>query len=423
MQSKSKSYNTKLVVYNKKSILISKVYIMKKIEGEIFNFSKNNDETIQKTDEEINTKYKKGEIRIVTEQARYPIKNIRGMLESGDYKRNPEYQRRKRWDNGKKSRLIESFIINVPLPPIFLYEYEYSKYEVMDGLQRLTAIDDFYMDGFALVGLEYWQELEGKRYSELPSEIKAGIDRRYLSSIILLQETAKDEKEAQELKQIVFERLNSGGEDLEPQETRNALYPGKFNQLCIELSKNETFKIMWRIPSDEEMLDEKKLIDEKIYRQTEIDRYKTMEDVELVLRFFAFRFVDLYNHKMKDFLDEYLKQANQWSDNTLEELRQLFIDTIELGYNIFGKDAFTHITSNTVTKTIYEPLMQSLSKYLEYKDILLIHKEKINENKFSNDDDLILDNGKELFDGKYAHRGVLVKRIEYFDKLFEKYIK
>lgn len=402
---------------------------MIRIDGEVFNLNKKNAKKIERTDEEINTKYKKGEIRIITEQARYPIKNIRGMLESGDYKRNPEYQRRKRWDNGKKSRLIESFIINVPLPPIFLYEYEYSKYEVMDGLQRLTAINDFYMDSFALEGLEYWQELEGKKYSELPSEIKAGIDRRYLSSIILLQETAKDDKEAEELKQIVFERLNSGGEDLTAQETRNALYPGKFNQLCIELSKNEIFKKMWRIPSYEEMLDEKKLIDERIYRLTEIERYKTMEDVELILRFFAFRFLSLYNHIMRDFLDEYLKQANKWSDNTLTKLRQCFIDTIELGYNIFAKDAFTLIglqkndkPSNTVTKTIYEPLMQSLSKYLEYKDKLLEYKKEINTNKFSNKNDLILPNGKELFDGKYAHKGVLEKRIEYFDKLFEQYI-
>lgn len=401
---------------------------MKKFNGELFELSKDNSYTEEKTDEEINAKYKKGEIRIVTEQARYPIKNIKSMLESGDYKRNPEYQRRKRWDNGKKSRLIESFIINVPLPPIFLYEYEYSKYEVMDGLQRLTAIDDFYNNRFKLEGLEYWKELEGKKYSDLPTEIKSGIDRRYLSSIVLLEETAKTQEEAERLKQIVFERLNSGGEDLEAQETRNALYNGKFNQLCLKLSANEIFKKMWRIPTDEEMQNEKQLLDEKRYTQTQINRYKKMEDVELVLRFFAFRFLDSYTHNMKDFLDNYLKQANRWSENTITSLENHFINNITLIYKIFGENAFTHLPknekqSNTATKTIYEPLMQSISKYTNYKEILLYNKEEICKNKFSNQDDLILDNGKELFDGKYAHRTIIQKRIEYFDKLFEQYIK
>jgi uncharacterized protein with ParB-like and HNH nuclease domain len=111
----------------------------------------------------------------------------------------------------------------MPLPPVFLYEYDYSKFEVMDGLQRLTTIFDFYSGNFALEDLGYWKELEGKRYDELPGEIQKGIDRRYISSIVLLEETAKTPEEAEALKQIVFERLNSGGEKLTAQETRNAL--------------------------------------------------------------------------------------------------------------------------------------------------------------------------------------------------------
>lgn len=106
------------------------------------------------SDEEINDKYTKGDVRIITEQGRYPLTAISGMLGSGNYERNPEFQRRHRWDTSKKSRLIESFIMNVPVPPIFLYEAKYSYYEVMDGLQRLTAIDDFYSNGFPLTNLE-----------------------------------------------------------------------------------------------------------------------------------------------------------------------------------------------------------------------------------------------------------------------------
>ncbi|MES9673669.1 GmrSD restriction endonuclease domain-containing protein, partial [Bacillus pseudomycoides] len=237
------------------------------------------------TDEEINEKYIKGEVRIVTEQGRFQLTTIENIVEGEDYILNPEYQRRHRWNNERKSKLIESFIMNVPVPPIFLYEKDYSVYEVMDGLQRLTAIYDFYTDRFSLVGLEEWGELNGLVYSQLPIQVKKGIDRRYLSSIILLKETAKTDKEAQRLKQMVFERINSGGEKLEPQETRNALYNGELNQLCIKIARDKYFCRMWGIPEQINEEDEQELDKELI----ENPLYKKMSDVELILRFFAFR--------------------------------------------------------------------------------------------------------------------------------------
>ena len=160
-------------------------------QNEEINFTQIEEPVESLSDEEINEKYSKGLIRIVTEQARYPLNTIVAMIDSEDYELNPEFQRRYRWDKKKKSRLIESFIMNVPIPPIFLYEYKYSHYEVMDGLQRLTTIYEFYRDKLVLEDLEEWPELIGRKYSELPEQIKRGIDRRYLSSIILLQEPQK----------------------------------------------------------------------------------------------------------------------------------------------------------------------------------------------------------------------------------------
>ena len=91
-------------------------------EGEEINFP-DNEMPFQKTliAQEISEKYIRGDVRIVTEQARYPLTTIGTMLNSGDYDLNPEFQRRKRWSRVKQSRLIESFIMNVPIPPIFLY--------------------------------------------------------------------------------------------------------------------------------------------------------------------------------------------------------------------------------------------------------------------------------------------------------------
>jgi len=399
---------------------------MNKFDGEIFTYDKDNIQQLFSTDDDINEKYKRGEIRIITEQARYPIKSIPAMIESNDYKLNPEYQRRKRWDNERKSRLIESFIMNVPLPPIFLYETEYAKYEVMDGLQRLSTIYDFYKGKYSLEGLEYWTELNGKTYDQLPTEIREGINRRYLSSVILLQETAKSPEEAEELKQIVFERLNSGGEKLTDQETRNALYNGNFNKLCIKLAENIQFRKMWKIPTEEDKLDILHFHDDLTDLHTN-PLYKKMEDVELVLRFFAYRFLDKYtSNPMKDFLDAYLKQANKFSNNTLNELENLFNETIETVYEIFGKDAFLlpegkNRKSNKITKTIYEPLMQSISKNLDYKENLINNSNNLRKNKFLNIDKLTLENGKKLFDGKYSHRSIIQKRIEYFDELILNY--
>ena len=224
--------------------------------GEKIKISKKRDiENKNVSESVINEKYSKGEIRIVTEQARYQLTSIPEMVNSPDYILNPEFQRRHRWNNEQKSRLIESFIINIPIPPIFLYEKDYSTYEVMDGLQRLSAISDFYKDKFKLCGLEFWVELNGKKCSELPSLVKKGIDRRFISAVILLKETAKNEEEAKMLKQIVFERINSGGTKLEYQESRNAFYSGKFSDLCKRLSRDRYFCLLFNIPqpSEEEL--------------------------------------------------------------------------------------------------------------------------------------------------------------------------
>jgi Protein of unknown function DUF262 len=148
---------------------------MRLFEGEKLTFSKKQLYTNAKTSEEINEKYIRGDVRIVTEQARYPLSNITLMLNSGDYELNPEFQRRKRWNRLRQSRLIESFIMNVPIPPIFLYEIAYSHYEVMDGLQRLTAIKEFYESKFQLTGLEQWPELNGMSYKTLPDQVKKAL--------------------------------------------------------------------------------------------------------------------------------------------------------------------------------------------------------------------------------------------------------
>ena len=394
------------------------------IKGEIFlnNKNLNKENGLNFSENQINEKYAKGEVRVITEQARYPLDNIPTMLISGKYNLNPEYQRRKRWNTIQQSKLIESFIINVPIPPIFLYEVDYANYEVMDGLQRLTAISDFYNDKFELIGLEEWKELNGRTYSKLPKNIKDGIDRRYLSSIVLLNETAKDKNIAESLKQMVFGRLNSGGDKLTPQESRNALFAGDFNFFCIKLSKNNTFRKLWNYTTYKYengiLLNEDELLNDESYRK--------MEDVEMILRFFAYRHLDqLSNFKSQEqFLDNFLKNANNYGQEIQEELEKVFEKTVNLVLEIFGESAFYMPEStqkkNTPTKTIYDSLMQSVSKYIDRKDLLIEKSEIINSNKFKDFSKITYKSkGKQidLFDGKYNSKNNVESRIEYFNSL------
>jgi Protein of unknown function DUF262 len=372
-------------------------------------------------DDEINEKYVKGDVRIVTEQARYPLNTISSMLESGSYHLNPEFQRRHRWDVLKRSKLIESLIINVPIPPIFLYEDKFSHYEVMDGLQRLTTIAEFYKDRFELDGLTEWPEVNGRTYSRLPEQIKRGIDRRYLSSIILLQETAKNPTEAQRLKQLVFERINSGGVTLEPQESRNAIYDGLLNRLCIKLSRNIYLCRMWGIPepTPEELADPKKINEEVIQNEA----YRKMDDVELVLRFFAYRQkLEYQRRSLKDYLDLFLRQGNLKPKKLLANYEKLFERTVQAVYEVLGETAFFLLRRrmgdwqwlNRPTTVLYDPIMFVFSQHLDDLPALVARKEYIRERLVP-----FYQEHYNSFEGRGVNKSNVTERNQLFESLIQ----
>jgi hypothetical protein len=286
--------------------------------------------------------------------------------------------------------------MNVPIPPIFLYEVAYSQYEVMDGLQRLTAISEFYKDKFMLTGLDQWPELNGMNYANLPDQVRRGIDRRYLSSIILLQETARDPSEADRLKQLVFERINSGGDKLEPQESRNALYNGPLNQLCIKLARTDSFCKLWGIPTEDDLEKASTPVQDSLpFEDAESDLednslseilhgnalYRKMQDVELVLRFFAYRqLADVEQGRLRDFLDAYLKEGNRVKTEVLNNLESLFRETIDIVYDVLGDRAFYLLRKKRKgqwvwyerpTKVLYDPMMFAFSHHVDKKTVLI----------------------------------------------------
>jgi uncharacterized protein DUF262 len=369
------------------------------------------------SDEDINAKYAKRELRIVTESNREQLPNfVDALKRPGWMELRPFYQRRPRWEAARQSKLIESFIMNVPVPPLFVYESDLAKYEVMDGQQRITAILDFYTNKLSLEGLEQWPELNGRIYDTLPSEIKKGIDRRSISYIVLLKESASTSEEESLLRQEVFERLNTGGVSLSHQEIRNALYQGKFNSLLLELVKNATFRRIWSLPPYSESA-EKNRAEELVTNSL----YVPMRDIEIILRFFALRHVEQYQRGMKGFLDLYMVRARTFTDEDVQLLRSLFEKTIEIGWAVYG-DIFAHpwdaikvAWSKRPQIAFADAVMVGISRHLE-KESELVNKK-----------DSVIDATRGLFKthepGTFTGRGNTKKdvqeRIQLFDQMIQ----
>jgi hypothetical protein len=187
------------------------------------------------------------------------------------------------------------------------------------------------------------------------------------------------------LKKFVFERLNSGGVKLANQETRNAVYNGPLNKLCLELSTNDKFRHMWGIPLDPKP--EEKDADEEVDEtfdeptMTGIQMFKKMEDVELVLRFFAYRRIGEFKaglNKITELLDRFIVVGNKFPPDGLVEYRLMFEATIDFLWDVLGKNAFTVLghSKKRPTKIVYDSLMFAANS----PDVLL-HRANLIGNK------------------------------------------
>ncbi len=333
------------------------------------------------SDKQIEKLFETGRLRVVQEKNDIFLSHVMNFISGqGSLWSNlqPEYQRRLRWDNKKKSRLIESFIMNVPVPPVFLYEKELGRFEVMDGQQRLNAIADFLSGKFALEGLEIWPALNGRNHSSLPPLVRRGLDRAKISAITLMSDNSSDIEDSLDLRSQVFERLNTGGERLNQQELRNSFYSGEFSALLIELSKNRLFTDAWEIPNHEDNTREDGTPSEILAANP---LFKRMTDVEIVLRFFAFRERDKLSGSVRSMLDATMKRLRHPSEATLQTLRQDFIDTIRLCSEVFGEQTFRlppiDDRPGKISRPLYDAEMVAIFNLRDHHDDLLSNCETI----------------------------------------------
>lgn len=239
----------------------------------------------------------------------------------------PDFQRRDRWNNPKRSRFIESIIMNIPVPPVFLGEEEYGKYVVLDGRQRLTSAFKFLSNELRLEGLDVWKELNGLTYEEIKKKgFASTIERRFLPAVLLTRESSP------EVKYEVFDRLNTGGVIAKPMEVRNAIFPGEFNKTLHKLSKDSTFRRLWGIPNSQDPV----ALEKNRY-------YREMMDLDLVLRFFVLRGASLEGMKFKDRMSDYMSQRNKdyKADPSLKVTDESrFIQAVKNASAVFGDAAF-----------------------------------------------------------------------------------
>lgn len=350
---------------------------------------------IQLNDTYLLKKLSSGEFNLVLDQARYPLNSLSTIFK--DYDLNPEYQRKKVWDISRKSKLIESLIINIPIPPIFLYEVALNEFEVMDGLQRISTIIGFLNNEFELVDLEIWSELNGKKFDDLLPDFQNSIKRRYLSASIILKETNADKNKQDKLKQLVFERLNTGGIKLSPQEIRNATSVGNLNNMVNLLGDNNfEFKVMINYPRG-------------IPNEDSVDR---MFDRELVLRFFAYKDALANNVRRgtKDILDSYARLSIDKTENEAEQLRLYFEKIIDMVYGLFGEQGFSR--NNKFEKMIYDTVMLTISNIVDKNIELNMDYDNLDHNN-SVKNSFFAEHDKS-FNGKYTSMGKVNERVELF---------
>lgn len=319
-----------------------------------------------------NLQLKAKERTVKTQSIEYDLETLVKKIQKGIIKLDPEYQRRHRWDNLTSSKLIESLILNIPIPIIYLSydvdvdsetQEEAARYSVIDGQQRLTAIVKYFENKYQLEGIEILTDLEGCYYRDLPPFLLRRLEERTIKCLRI------DSTIDSQVKFDIFERLNSGAVKLESHELRNAVLRGPFNNICKLLSKNSHFRTMLQIPVSEEEAEKN-------------PKVKKMEDVELVLRFFALiednykSFRKTKDNQFKDFLSSALEQKNSLSETTIASYELMFKDTMKCIIDSFGELAFAKYKfengefkkQSSFNAAVYDALVVAVASEVDLKN-------------------------------------------------------
>lgn len=299
--------------------------------------------------EQLSPRLGKEERKIFTSSSDPTIKDLYDRFKDGELSLQPDFQRQFVWDPTRSSRLIESVLLGVPLPIIYLAEELDGKESVIDGQQRLTSFFDFIDGNLKLTNLRVREHLNGLKFSELPKEAQAAVRKTALRAITIKRESDKD------LKFEIFERLNSGSVALNDQELRNCIYRGPYIKLLKELSEDSDFRKLLNFSGPD----------------------KRMRDVEMTLRFAAFYHATFlkYSAPMKSFMNSDMEKYQYLSEDDQEAVRQAFKKSCQLVFSLLGEHAFKRFYRGTgddangrwepkkINSSLYDVLMFGFTLY------------------------------------------------------------
>lgn len=248
--------------------------------------------------------------RVFTDKKDFPLSLIKEMFDDGDIIPQPDYQRDYVMEVKLASRLIESVLLNIPIPTVYLCEELDGRFSIIDGQQRMTSFVKYLKNEFALKGLEELSELNGKKFSELEKTLQRTLKSCTLNSIILT-------KESQELKYEIFARLNQGSIRLKPQELRNCIYRGTLNNMIEEIAKNNRY-----------------------LNDLFLENNKRKNYQEYILRFFALRNFNDYSSSMTKTMNNFMIKHQNADEQEIKEFKELYNRTIDIIKQVFGSTAF-----------------------------------------------------------------------------------
>lgn len=276
------------------------------------------------------------------------VRELVRMAAEGELNRAPEYQRKFRWSEADESRLIESLLLGLPVPSLFVATNANGTWEVVDGLQRLSTLIHFIAEPAVLLPtinkqsplrlsqLEKVDQLNGKAYADLPTPIRFAINKRPL------RVTALSDKSDLAARFDMFERLNTGGIALTPQEVRACIFRGPFNALIRDLANDSTFK---------------KLV--KLQKAKQDDGTRE----ELVLKFFAYlRNRQAFKGGVTEFLNNFMEDAEK--SVNVDEARQLFTLVVTHLFTALGGPFLRSGYANTPLNQL-EAVMVAMGEILE----------------------------------------------------------
>lgn len=310
------------------------------------------DDTEKEEFEDISTPYDVSKIDILFEPEY--VDRLLKKYEIGELNLNPDFQRNEVWKIKQKSRLIESILIKIPIPSFYIDARDEANWIVIDGLQRLSTIIRYMKDEYSLKDMEFLQELEGKKFSELDRNFQRRIEDFKLTLYLIRPNTPE------EIALNIFTRINTLGEPLTQQEVRHAIYNGKSTELLRELAESKEFK-------------------ETVNPTPAMQ--KRMNDRELILRLLAFKISSYQTYQKSNnlaiFLAHTMKDINNMNDYQIEGLKDFFKDSMQKAKAVFGKYAFRKIYENDnykrpINKSLFETFGYALDEY----DISILEKFK-----------------------------------------------